>query len=114
MSIEIIIGILIGLAYFGLFAYVIWTDPNKGMTEEEEEYLRDSMNRYDAPKNTPHIRPGAKPHYHGKLIIGYVHENTYAVGVFDHKGQIKGTCNDTYSARDYLRGIHKVTMEFNQ
>lgn len=70
----------------------------------------ESVRKLQPDENKYVIRPEMKPHFHGSKKIGYVEEGQYGTHIFNHKGQIKGIVGSAQNGREYLRGVHKVSI----
>jgi len=76
------------------------------------ELVDDSMRNLQPDENKHFIRAAMKPHYHGYTRIGYVEKMKYGVHMFNPSGQIKGITGSEEKAREYLRGVYRVSRNY--
>lgn len=75
-------------------------------------HVSGSMRNLQPDENKYFIKPSMKPHYHGAVKIGYVEAMKFGCHIFDAKGELKGIVGNEQRGREFLRGVHKITMEW--
>lgn len=90
--------------------FSLWTTLRR-KTSTTAAPVEKSMRQLTPDENHYFIKPSMKPHYHGQTKIGYVEPMEFGCHIFDSAGQIKGIVGNEQRGREFLRGVHKVTVK---